>query len=692
MAKSNVSTKKEKFVKTVCNMCSNHCGINAYVENGQITKIEGMQEHPFHNLCVKPYAIPEMVHSKERLTKPLRKVNGKFKEITWDEAFSFLVDKLTDIKKKYGAEALVTNMSTAVSVGPLVSRIARRFTDLYGTPNFTTAAFTCFLSKVISSVLTCGAYPPADLSSPDTRCMVIWGKNPPESCASERDAINVMSGRGAKLIVVDPRRTPLAKKSDIHAQIRPGTDCALALGLMHVIIAEKLYDADFVENWTVGFDKLIEHVKGFTPDVVERITWVPAKTIQDMARMYASSGPASIDIGISLEHSSNGVQTIRALATLIAITGNLDISGGNLILSGLPYTDLRVKDGINQPVSVGDGYPLFNKIVLAPSASSVTNIMLSEEPYPIKALLLHGSNPVLTWSNTTLVKRAFENLELLCVIDVFMTDTAQMADVVLPGTTFLETDELRDLYFSHEGISMIAKQNKVIEPVGNAMEDWKIWAELGKRMGYEEYFPWNDSDELISDLVKPTTVSLDQLIENPGGIYFAEREYRKYLRNGFNTPSGKVEIFSETMAQQGYDPIPTFHEPVESPFSKPNIAETYPLILISGPRTQAYTHSRYRNLPSLRKLYPEPIIEIHRQTAQSLGISDGDMVRVDTLRGSITVKTHFTENVHPKVVIALHGWSIESGANVNWLTDNNAVDPVSSFPEHRAVLCRVVKK
>jgi anaerobic selenocysteine-containing dehydrogenase len=683
---------QEKLVKTVCNMCSNHCGINAYVRDGKIDRIEGMQEHPFHNLCVKPYAIPEMVHSAERLVNPLKKENGKFREMTWDEAFGFLVDRLTDIRRKYGAEATVLYLSTAVSVSPLIKEVARRFADIYGTPNFTTAAFTCFLARVIGSVLTCGTYPNPDFHSADTRCMVIWGKNPPESFASERDAINLLMGRGAKLVVVDPRRTSLAKKSNIHAQIRPGTDCALALGLLNVIITEKLYDDNFVEHWTVGFDKLIEHVKEFTPQTVERITWVPAETVKSMARMYAASKPACIDLGISLEHSSNGIQTIRAINALIAITGNLDISGGNLILPGLTYKDLRLKERIHQTISVGDGYPLFNKIVRAPSASSVTNIILSEKPYPIKALLVVGSNPLLTWPNTSLVKRAFEKLELLCVIDTYMTDTAQMADLVLPGTTFLETDELRDIYFSHEGIPLIVKSNKVIEPVGNAMEDWKIWAELAKRMGYEEYFPWKDSDDLISDLLKPTNITLDRLKQNPGGIYYTERMFRKYLRDGFNTPSGKVELFSETMAHHGYDPMPTFHEPVESPLSQPDIKEEYPFILMTGPRTQAYTHSRFRNLPSLRRLYPEPIVEINSQSAQGLGINNGDMVRVDTLRGSIKVKAHLTEHINPQVVSVLHGWSIESGANANWLTDNNAVDPVSSFPEHRAVLCRVERE
>ena len=224
------------------------------------------------------------------------------------------------------------------------------------------------------------------------------------------------------------------------------------------------------------------------------------------------------------------------------------------------------------------------------------------------------------------------------------------------------------------------------------MEDWKIWAELGRRMGYEEYFPWKDSDELIVDLLDPTNITLERLKQSPGGIFYAEPEYQKYLKSGFNTPSGKVEIFSETMAQHGYDPLPTFHEPVESPTSRPDIAEKYPLIIMTGPRTQAYTHSRYRNIPGLRELYPEPFIAINPRTADNLGIADGDRVKVETRRGSIAVKARLTEDIHPKIVSMLHGWSNDTGANANCLTDNNAVDPVSSFPEHRALLCNIVKQ
>jgi len=680
-----------KIVKTICNMCSNHCGIAAHVKDGKIVKVDGAQEHPFHNLCVKPYAIPELVHSEERLTDPLRKSKGKFQKITWDEAFAFLVKRLTSIREKHGPEAVVIYMGTPTCIGPKLKSVVRRFADLYGTPNFTSAAYHCFLSRVMGSVVTCGGFPNADLACADTKCIVVWGKNAPESFASERDAIYSLTGNGAKLIVIDPKKTAFGKKADIFAQVRPGTDCALALGLLRVIITEELYDKKFVEDWTLGFKELSEYVQAFPPERVEEITWVPAETIINIARVYATTKPACIDLGISLEHCSNGFQTIRALTTLEAITGNLDIAGGNLILTGLPYADFRVLDRVTQKITVGDDFPLFKNIVLEPSASSLTEVILSERPYPIKALLVVGGNPLTTWPNSNRVKKAFEKLDFLLVQDLVMTDTAQMAHMVLPGSSFLESEEMRDIYFSHEGIPLVAKSNKVIEPVGNAKEDWEIWAELGRRMGYQEFFPWQDSDELLMDLLRTTNVSLDQLKQNPGGLYYQEREFEKYSKQGFNTPSGKVEIFSEMLAEHGYDPIPTFHEPIASPVSRPDLAEKYPLVLVTGPRTKTYTHSQYRHLPSLKKLYPEPLVEMNPETARGLGIKEGDTVKVETLRGFVKAKAKLTEDIALKVVSLLHGWSNASGANANCLTDNKAVDPVSGFPEYRAVLCCVTK-
>jgi len=688
-----ITTNTRRITKAVCNLCSNHCGINVHVENGKIVKVDGMQEHPFHNLCVRAYALPEAVHSSDRLTTPLKKVAGDFKEVSWDEAFTFIVDKLLNIRQKYGAKAVVPWLGVATVVSPAIKAITRRFADLYGTPNYASGTTYCFLARVVGSFLTCGTYPNPDLVSGETKCIVVWGKNPPNTFASEKDGISTMLGRGAKLIVIDPRRTPLAKKADIYAQIRPGSDCALALGLLNVIIAENLYDKGFVKRWTVGFDKLVNYVKEFSPETVEQITSISADMVKDIARTYAITKPACMDLGISLEHSSNGIQSIRALQILTAITGNMDIAGGNLVLPGVGYQNLRVPQETEDNQDFGsEAFPLFAQIVHEPSSSSLTEAIINDKPYPIKALLVSGANPLVQWPNSSKVKEAFEKLDLLVVMDTFMTDTGEMADVVLPAGTFLETDELRDIYWNHEGTPLLAKSNKAIEPIGNAWEDWKIWAELGRRMGYADYFPWKDSNELIAELLKPTNITLERLEQNPGGVYYAERDFQKYLRTGFDTPSGKVEIYSEAMAQHGYDPIPTFHEPVESPISRPDLAEKYPLILMVGPRVLSYTHSQHRNIPSLRRLYPEPLVEINYKTALSLGIANGETVKIENLRGSMIAKAQLTEDIHPRVVSICDGWSNKIGANGNCLTDDKAVDPVSGFPEFRSTLCRVTKE
>jgi len=673
-----------RMVRTICNMCLNRCGINVYVENGKIVGTTPMQEHPFNIPCVKAQAIPELVHSSERLTNPLRKIDGEFREVSWDEAFEFMAAKLTDIKQKYRPESVVAHIGQPF-INTHTERMLRRFIELYGSPNYTTGSSFCYLSRVIAHTLTLGAHVLPDYSPATTKCLMLWGYNPTESHPVWADKIHAMLKGGAKLIGVDPRATALAKKADIHVQIRPGTDCALALGLLNVIITENLYDKAFVEKWTVGFEQLVEHVKDYSAERVEEITWVKAETIRDVARMYATSKPATIAHGISLDHSTNGIQAIRAVTTLMAITGNIDIPGGNIFGTRLRRTSFRLKEKMASKVSIGADYPLFSRYVHEETVVPVIDAMLTEKPYPIKGLLVVGCNPVLTWPNVNKVRQGFEKLDLLAVVDIFMTETAKLADIVLPGTTFLEREDIRDY---GDNLPVITVSNKVIEPVGNSMEDWKIWVELGKRMGYAEYFPWEDSDELFSYWLKATNISLDQLRQNPGGIYYAERKLQKYLKDGFNTPSGKVEIYSQILKDYGYDPLPTYHEPAESPVSRPDLAGEYPLTFVSGLRILPYTHSKYRNLPSLRKLVPEPLIEINPETAGSLGIADGDLVKVESPRGSIKVKARLTEDILPKILAMQHGWN---DANANILTDDKARDPVSGYPGFRSVMCRIAK-
>jgi anaerobic selenocysteine-containing dehydrogenase len=681
------SNQQEK-VKSICNMCVTRCGVDVYLEDGRITKVTGMQEHPLNTLCIKAHAMPELVHSSERLTDPLRKEGRRWQKVSWDEAFDLIAHKLSDIQQRHGAKAVAVHVGNPF-IATHTEKIVRRFSDLYGTPNYSTGGSFCFLASTIGYVLTCGAHLFPHYSG-DNKCMIVWGNNPTETYPIQADAIHGMVGRGAKLLVIDPRATPLAKKADIHSQIRPGTDCALVLGLLNVIIREELYDKAFVEKWTVGFDQLVEHIQDYPPERVEGITWVPAENIKGMARMYAKSKPASISTGIAMDHCTNGIQALRAISILIAVTGNIDVPGGNIYNPALWQSNIRVKERIpDLGSSIGSKYPLFTKIAIESTASPLADAILTEKPYPIKALLVVGCNPVVTFPNTNKVKRAFEKLEFLVVVDTFMTDTAKMADVVLPGSTFLERQDLR--HYRQEGIPLVARTNRVVEPIGRSMEDWKIWARLGKRMGYGEYFPWKDTDELHEYLLRPSGISVDQLRKNPGGVYYMQREYQKYLRDGFNTPSKKVEIYSQQMKDCGYEPLPVFHEPPESPVSRPDLANKYPLILITGVRTIAYLHSEFRNLPTLRRLMPEPLIEINPETAASLSIGEGDLVTVESPRGSIKIKSKLTQDINPRVVSVPHGWADESEANVNYLTDDEARDPISAYPNLKSLLCRVTK-
>ncbi len=672
-------------VKTVCNMCDVRCGIDAYVENGQIVKIDGMPEHPHNSLCVKAYAIPELVHSKDRLTSPMLKVNGEFKDITWDEAFTVIADNLNRVKEKYGPQALNVHVGNAY-IGTQTEKIVRRFSDLFGTPNYSTGGSYCFLASTLGHMITCGAHVLPDFEG-NPRCMVMWASNRTQSSPPYAEVISRWVSDKTKLIVIDPRITKRAKEADIYAQIRPGTDCALALGMLNVIIAEELYDKQFVEQWTVGFEQLAQHVKTYSPEKVETITWVPAGTIRDMARLYATSKPACISLGIPTNHSTNGVQTVRAITILMAITGNIDVAGGDIITPSLWQSSIRVKGSIpDLSTSLGADYPIFRRYAVESTASPLTETILSEVPYPVKALIFAGCNPLMTMPNTNKVRRAFEKLDFMAVIDIFMTDTARMADLVLPGTSFAEREDLR--HWRADGLSLVVATNKVVEPPGNCMEDWKIWAALAEKMGYGEYFPWKTTVDLLEYLLKPSGITLEQLRANPGGVYYAGKKYKKYLEEGFATPSKKVELYSELMEQHGYEPLPSFKEPVESPVSQPDLAASYPLIMITGTRTAGYLHSEYRNLPSLRRLMPEPIIEINTDTAHNLNITDGDRVKVESRRGSVELKARVHNDIHPEVVSMQHGWS---EANANVLTNDEVRDPVSGFPAFKGVLCRVVK-
>jgi len=676
-------------VNTACRLCFARCGIILHLENGKIVKVEGDSDDSKSQgyLCPKGRAIMELLYAPDRLKYPMRREGNTWKRISWDEALKVIAQKLKEIKEKYRAEAVVIHMGQA-GVAQDIRPLIQRFCNVFGTPNFSSSGSQCHLARVMGNVLTYGYFPVPDINN--TKCIVVWGSNPTSSNPLMARRILESQKRGAKLIVIDPRLTPLAKKADFHLMVRPGTDGALALSILNVIISERLYDEEFVEEWTIGFDKLVELVAKYPPTRIAEMTWVPANIIKEAAFVYGTIKPACIIQGNALEHNTTAVQSIRAISILQAIMGNLDVPGGALWTRFAPLSDITLgKERCSKVDPVGAvEHPLFNEFAKQAQANLLPEAILTEKPYPIKAMIVSGANPALTFPNTQKTKEALNKLDFLVVMDLFITETAKLAHIVLPAVTFLERTEICD-YGRFGTVSRLTFHNKVLPELEESWSDWKFWTELAKKMGYREFFPWNNIEDTFNFQLKPLGISVEQLKKEPSGIIYGNKEYRNYEKDGFKTPSGKVEIYSEKMKKYGFDPLPVYKESDESPVSRPDLAEKYPLILTSGARILEYVHSRFRNVPSLHQRVPEPRMEIHPETAKGFGIRDGEEVTVESLHGSIKVKAKLTESILHGVVQISHGWS---EANANILTDDEARDPISGFPPLRSLLCRVRKK
>ncbi len=674
--------------RTVCGICSGTCGMTITLENGKVLAIEGDRDHPVSagHICPKGRAVPELLGSPDRLQYPIKKTSsGTWEKISWDEAYSHIVRGLNDIKNSYGSEALAVHVGHA-GVGKEFLPYAERFCGLYGTPNFSTCGSHCFESKSMANTVTFGSMPIADFAR--SKCIVLWGKNPASSAPSLVSEIMSARGAGCRIIVIDPRRTGLAEKADLHLQPRPGTDCALALAFLHVIIAEELYSREFVDRWTVGFDALSRAAASYDPEKVEKITWVPAPKIREAARLYALASPACISVGVAIELNTNGFQAARGIAALQAITGNLDIAGGAVFTDEARLSDLQLTPGAGMRPAIGAVvYPLFYNASKNAQANLYAQAILEEQPYALKGLIVAGSNPVLTWPNAGRVRSALAKLEFLAVIDPFMTATAHLARLVLPCASFLGGHELWDS--SHMSLEpRIGIAPKVCSDK-ELPTNWEIWKEIATRMGYEDFFPWETEEEAINYRLKALKLTFDDLRHMPEGYAYHTWTDKKYETYGFKTASGKVELYSDTLNRLGYDPVPAYHEPAESPVALTGTALEFPLVLTTGARRLEYIHSRFRNLKSLSVRAPGPYIEINPATAEHYGVIDGENVFIESLRGRIAVRAKYTSSILPGVISISHGWDM---ANANLLTDDEVLDPVTGFPAARSILARIVKE
>jgi len=680
------------------------CGLLLHVEKGKIVRIEGDPDSPLNRgaICAKGVAQIERLNHPDRLRHPLKRAGargeGKWQRISWEEALATIIQKIKE-KLDRGEERNIAFAQGTPKGLELYLMI--RLANALKVPNVVTPGSVCHMPRETGAIITCGFFPVPDYDHPPA-LVLVWGSNLFQT--NEEGIIGAQLrralDRGARLIAIDPRKTLLAAKAHLWLKPKPGTDLALALGMLKVILDEELYDREFVEKWTVGFNELRDHVKQYPLPEVSEITWIPEEQIKKAARLYAQTKPACIQWGNALEHNTNSVQCARALMILKAITGNLDAPGGNVNRNSplvMRPGELVLSRSFREKGErlLGAEYRLAAQMGFTPS-QLIVKAILSGKPHPIQVLYIQGGNPILSFANAGETYQALKRLDFLAVAEIFLTPTAQLADIVLPAAANFEFDDLGHYGLPH---GFILARPKVVDPPEECWPDSLILNELGKKLGMEKLF-WSDLCACLDDILKPAGMSFEDC--KKVGILKGEWAYKSYEQKGFNTPSGKMEIYSSRFKEWGYDPLPSYGERHESPESDPEVNQKYPLILTSA-KDPHYFHSAYRNIPSLRRLSPDPVVLLHPQTAATLNILEGDWVFIETRLGKIRQKVAFDVDLNMKVVVAAYGWwfpernDLElSGwkeANINILTDNNPpYDPAIGSTNLRGFPCRVYKE
>ena len=752
--------------------CHGGCGVIAHIKDGKLLKVEGDPEHPWNHgrLCARALAMTQYVNHPDRLTRPLKRVGergeGKWEAISWDEAYDLIETRMKKIRSEFGAESAIFAMGTGRDIGAWISVLAYA----YGSPNVTFALSgnACYATRISATKVVQGDYCVFDAGQwlPDRyddpryqvpECIVIWGYNIPASCPDNLFGhwiIDLMK-RGTKLITIDPRLSWFASRSEKWLQVRPGSDAALAMGFLNVIVNEGLYDREFVEKWTnaqhlirtdtgkilreseltaggdpgsfvvwderrnapavwdtrqqayrPGSDEVAPLLEGerevcladgsrvrcetvwsvfrreidkYPLERVTEITMVPAKDIAEAARFYARAKPAAIQWGVPIDMTPNMTPTAQAINDLWCITGNLDIPGGNVISRfafnavsyALPGTKSVFAPSVEQEEKriATDRYPMFKNFSLRSQTDVTFEQIFTGKPYPIKAMWMAASNLIggLGLDPRRWVE-AIKSLDFVVAVDLFHTPSTQLADVVLPAVSFLEKDSVRSWWVPLQTI------NKAMS-VGECKSDAEIAIELGRR--FDPEFKWNTTHELFDDILKPSGMSFAELQEQgwafpPEGHPTAPyRRHEKGLlrpdgKPGFCTPSGRVELYSTLREEWGLEPLPLHEEPPFTPVSQPERFKEYPLVLSTGRRSPVLYHTEHRNIPWLRALDPDPIVEIHPDTASSLGIGSGEWVWVENWFGKCQLKAKVTLEVPRYMVMAAHGW---------WFPEKDGAEP-----------------
>ncbi|MDH3290515.1 MAG: aminotransferase class V-fold PLP-dependent enzyme [Gemmatimonadota bacterium] len=707
--------------QAICGICPAGCWVEVRVADGQLVDIRPDTGHPLGMICRRGQHAPEIVHSEHRLRYPMKRTGPKgtheFERISWDEAYEIIVGRLQQIKRESGPEAVsiytgrgAFELSLCDMFQPQGVAVSSASNVLFpfGSPNTMGVGALCYVSfAMIAPHVTMGRMLVnmfMDMESAEL--LVVWGANPAtDSPPLDMARLEAAAKRGAQVVVIDPRRTETVTRTNAEwIAVRPGTDGALALSMLAVMIDEELYDETFADEWCHGFEELRGYVQHFSPEVAASITGVPADTIRSLARRICNATGACPVMYTGLEYSNSGIQAIRAVLTLFALAGQLDVPGGiGLAMRDTHFPINRACNQANPALDravARDRYPLYSHYRGESHASGLVTSVLEGAPYRIRALIVHGASLLTSWPQTPVWRETLSKLDFLVCVDRQLTADAAYADIVLPATTMFEIDS----YMVYGPIFRL--REKVVEPVGEARNDYLIMAELANRLGYGHLYPQTEQ-EMIGFALEGSGHTLEDIRAAGGWVKLPTplMEYKKWEKGGlrpdgkpgFDTPTGKFEICSTILEEFGYEPLPAYTEPIEGPLARPDLVDRFPLVFNSGARPHTDFRSQHHGIDGLVRDNPEPTVTLNTRDAEKRDIQYGDLVEVRTPRGRVPFRAQVSDDIRPGAIECNMGGGTPVGPtawqqwNVNELTDLENADEISGFPVYKALLCDVVK-
>ncbi len=698
-------------IASTCKECSVRCGSLIYLQDGKVDKITGNPDHPGSSgaFCIKGVHGPITAREHpERPLHPLRRTGergeGKWQQVSWDTALGEIAGRIGKVKQQFGPVAVAGAVSNHfVSRGVAMTQLLRSV----GSPNYMINQDLCQGCRYTAAMLSgVGAQPANEIEQ--TRCILVVGKSPSDSSVVQWMHIQAARRRGAKLIVIDPRRTQIARLADLWLQIRPGTDAALALSMIHVMFSENLIDDEFVGEWCTGAEKLRERAGKYPPATAAAISGVTAGQIVAAARLFATEKPGCMVLGHGIDAQANGVATVMAFHALLALTGNIDRAGSNRFAKPLPGfrdyfsiindSQFRMPAERERQIIGGAQYPFWSgpeSWSRSAHNPSLIHAINTGDPYPVRALYVSGVNIVCTYPGMQNTIAALQSLDLLVVATDHITPTAELADFILPKTTLLEEEDVS----GDPGGPCLTAVQRAVPPRGETRTDLEIAIGLRDKLRERglldfELLPWNSHRELLDFQLKATGIGFDELCKT--GFHKIPFGYEEYRQQGFKTPSRKIELWSQRLETTGYDALPDYRAPGYA-----ELDAEFDLVLLTGIRSMAYHHSRFRNHAWARKIQDAPELRIHPRTAAALGVGANEWVWLRTRGGAgrTLLRALLTEDVPPDVVATGMGWWYPEvpGADHGALTFNVDAaisygppwDPISGSPEARNSACNI---